>query len=125
MPRKVSLLIAADASIDLSLSLYRDRLQLEMPANQERSRANKLPCRVILRREVARVNGIEFLKERQVRTGNLHVDQVIHLFRHFSGLWVHANSSRQVERIPGQDPITERRRNRSSGQLNHLSRRLY
>src|SRR5437763_14949331 len=62
----------------LRLALYCDGLQLEMPTDQKGPRANKLARGVILSREVARVNRIEFLEERQVRACNLHVHQVVH-----------------------------------------------
>src|SRR5580698_8966576 len=55
-----------------------DSLQFEVPATQKSGRSDKLARRQILGGEIALINGIEFVKERQIRAGNLHIHQVVH-----------------------------------------------
>jgi hypothetical protein len=55
-------LVAANYSCRLTSN--RNRLKFEMPARQQRARPDELPRWVILCRKVARVNRIEFSKQR-------------------------------------------------------------
>src|SRR6516162_9578225 len=125
-----------------TLSLHRNSHQFEVPSEQQRARSDEFPRRVVFACEVARVNGIELLKEGQVGTRNLHVHQVVHahprlrqhfllsvqqrfnlifyLLRHLAGLRINADAPCQIERVPGQDRVAKRRRNRPSGQFDYL-----
>src|SRR6516164_7035453 len=124
------------------LSLHRNSHQFEVPSEQQRARSDEFPRRIVFACEVARVNGIELLKEGQVGTRNLHVHQVVHahprlrqhfllsvqqrfnlifyLLRHLAGLRINADAPCQIERVPGQDRVAKRRRNRPSGQFDYL-----
>src|SRR6267143_2411879 len=59
------------------LAFYRDRLQFEVRPAQQRARAYEFARRKIFRCEVAPVNRIERVEERQVRAGNLYVHQIV------------------------------------------------
>src|SRR5258708_3888359 len=111
----------AGALATLRLSLYRNGLKFEVPPGQERPRSDEFARGIILGREVARVNGIEFLEQRQIRARNLHVHQIIHghprlsqdfffaiqqhfgfvfyLFWNFARLRINPNPPRKVQRI--------------------------
>src|SRR6266704_1933356 len=129
------------------LLLHRDGLQFEMPAPQERSRPDEFPRRQIFRREVALVNGIEFLEQGKVRARDLHVHQVVHghpclrqyrllsvqqvldlvlnFFRRLSRLGVQSKPPRQVKCIPRKNRIAERELRRFIRKVDGLSRWLY
>jgi len=71
--REIKLRLGADRSRAIPLLLDCDGLQFEMAAAQERCRSDEFPRRKVLGREVALVNRIEFVEERQVRASDLHV----------------------------------------------------
>src|SRR6266852_6445012 len=113
------------------LFLYRDRLQFEVRPAQQRPRAHKLARRKILGCEIAAVNRIERIEERQVRARKLHIYQVVHsharlchhrflpvqqilnlildFLRRLSGFRIQPEPPRQVQRIPGKDSVAERK----------------
>src|SRR5437764_1415691 len=49
-----------------------------MSAAQQRRRSNKLARWQLLSREVAAIGGVELVVERQIRAGNLDVNEIIH-----------------------------------------------
>src|SRR5260370_9436261 len=129
------------------LLLYRDGLQFEVPAAQQRSRPDEFPRRQIFRREVDLVNRIEFLEQGKVRARNLHVHQVVHshpclrqhrllsvqqvldlvlnFFRRLSRLGVQSKPPRQVKGIPRKNRIAERKLRRLIRKVDGLSRWFY
>src|SRR6267378_3938482 len=54
-----------------------DSLQFKVSPDKERPRTDEFARGIIFRREVARVNGIELLEQRQIRARDLHVHQII------------------------------------------------
>src|SRR5262249_10367691 len=87
------------------------------------------------------------VEKRQVRTGNLHIDQIIHgharllqngllaiqqqldlvfnLVRRLPGLCVEADSPRQIEGVANEDSVAEGRLHLFLGQIDGLSRTLW
>jgi hypothetical protein len=107
-----------------------DGLQLEMAAAQQRGRSDEFARGQVLGSEVGAVDSVEFVEEREVRAGNLHVDQIVHGHTGLleSGLdlieqdldfvvdfggdlarLIQADPPCQVQRIAGQDAAAERR----------------
>src|SRR5882724_9145036 len=128
------------------LFLYRDRLQFEVRPAQQRPRAHKLARWKILGREVAPVNRIECIEERQVRARNLYIHQVVHghaglrqygllpvqqilnlildFLRRLSSFRIQSEPPRQVQRIPRKDSVAERKLRAQLPQPDHLPRCL-
>src|SRR6266446_2697873 len=101
-----------------------NRLELKMAAAQQRSYANKLARRQVLRSEISAVNAVKFVEKREVRACDLHINEVIHghprLFqdgldlveqdldfvrdfgRRFAG-FIQADATCQVERVSGEN----------------------
>src|SRR6266446_2164991 len=103
-------------------------LQLEMAAAQQCCCSDELARGQVLGSEVGAIDAVEFVEEREVRAGNLHVDQIVHGHTSLleSGLnlveqdldfvvdfggrlarLVQADAPCQVQRIAGQNGVTE------------------
>src|SRR5277367_305375 len=117
-----------------------------MAAAQKRCCANEFPRWVVLGLEVAHVDGIKFVEQRQISAGNLDIHQIVH--RHsclsqsplqavehqldfifdfrwrLSGFWVQPDSSGQVQGIPSQYPVAERRLYRLLRRIKNLAHSL-
>jgi hypothetical protein len=126
--------------------LDRNRLQFKVPADEQRTRADELSRRIVLRK-IRLVNRVELAEQAQVRAGHLHVDQVVHgharlrqnflfaveqildfvfdLFRNFAGFRIDANSPGQIQRVSGKNAVAERRLYRPAGELDHFPRSLF
>src|SRR5215813_13877214 len=111
------------------LLFYRDRLQLEMRAAQQSPRSDESSRRKILL-EIASINWVEFVVERNVGAEDLHSDQVVHshsslgqyvlnpvdhqpsllfdIARNLVGLRVSAQPSGQIERVADHHAVAER-----------------
>src|SRR5882672_3359281 len=132
------------AQVPQALVLDRDRLQFEMAAPQDSRSANKLARRVFLRK-VGLIDWIELVEERQVGTGNLHVNEIVHrhtglrqnvfltvkqqlyLVLNFLGgpsVFVEPDSACQVKSIPRQNGIAEWSRDCFARQVDRLARAL-
>src|SRR5882762_5227194 len=106
-----------------------NRLELKMAAAQQRRYPYKLARRQVLGSEVRPVDTVKFVEKRKVGAGNLHVDQVVHShirlgqygldlveqdldfvcdFRRRLARFVQTDASREVQRIAGQNAVTER-----------------
>src|SRR5260221_13763917 len=126
------------------LMLDRDRLQFKMPAAQDSRSANKLARRELLR-EVGFVDGVELVEERQVRAGNLYINQIVHRhpglrqnvflavkqqlylvlnFLRRLSILVEPDSARQVESVSRQNRIAEWSGNSLTGQVDRFARGL-
>src|SRR5260370_38098802 len=55
-----------------------DGLQLKMAAAQQCCCSNELTRRQVLGSEVGAIDAVEFVEEREVRAGNLHVEHMVH-----------------------------------------------
>src|SRR5258706_279547 len=127
-----------------ALVLDRDRLQFEMAAAQDSRRANKLARRELLR-EVGFVDGVELVEERQVRAGNLYINEIVHRhaglrqnvflaikqqlylvlnFLRRLSILVEPDSARQVESVSRQNRIAEWSCNSLTGQVDRFARGL-
>jgi len=143
MPRFKQLVENYPPAMWFDLSLYRDRLQFEMPADQDRSRTDEFARGIIFRREVTRINGIELLKQRQIRARDLHVHQIIHrhsrlsqdffvpikqefdfvfyLLGNFARLRINPNSSCQIQCVSGKNSVAEWRLHWATSKFNHFA----
>src|SRR2546423_15307249 len=129
LPRTRGCLIIPPCSQDGKLAPYRDGLHFKMSAAQQRRRSNKLARRQLLTREEAAIGGVELVVERQVRAGNLDVNQIIHAHARLyqRGLhvvqkeldflvdlgWclsslVESDPPRQIQRVAGKNSSAER-----------------
>src|SRR4029077_17319656 len=73
-----SVAIAEGMGVGVCLVAVRDGLQLEMAATQQRGCSNELARGQVLGGEVGAVDSVELIEEREVRAGDLHVDQIVH-----------------------------------------------
>src|SRR6267378_3964706 len=123
-----------------------DSLQFKVSPDKERPRTDEFARGIIFRREVARVNGIELLEQRQIRARDLHVHQIIHrhsrlsqdfffaieqhfdfvfyFFWNFARLRINADSSRQVECVARKNRVAEWRLHGAACEFDHFECRL-
>src|ERR1700693_3043704 len=116
-----------------------DGLKLEMAATQQCGCSNELARGQVLGSEVGAVDSVEFVEEREIRTGNLHVNQIVHghsgllesgfdlveqnldFVVDFGGRLarlIQADAPSQVQRIAGQNAVTEWQLRIGVGQVN-------
>src|SRR5260370_9234873 len=118
-----------------------------MPTPQQRSRSEEFPRWQVFSREVALVNGIELLEERQVRACNLYVHQVVHghpglrqdrllpvqqvlylvfnLLRRFPRPRIQPDPASEIESIPRQNRVAEGQLRGLILEIDCFSRGLY
>src|SRR5690349_6332891 len=111
------------------LAADRNSLQFKMAATQQRGYSYQLARGKVLGREVGPVNGIEFVEERKIRAGNLHIRQVdlghaslfhdglklvqqdlefvIHVGRRLTR-FVQADTPGEIKRVAGENAVTKR-----------------
>jgi hypothetical protein len=111
------------------LAPHRDPLQLETAVQEQWSRSQKRPSRQVALAEVRSVSLIKTIEQREVRTVNLDINQIIH--RHLSGFqhianaikqqrdllvdigwrstdrWIDSDTTREVQSIPDQDSVAK------------------
>src|SRR6266404_4098617 len=120
-------------------------LELKMAAAQQRGYANELARRQVLGSEVSAIDTVEFIEQRKVCARDLHINEVIHgqsrLFqdgldlveqdldfvcdfgRRFAG-FIQTDAPREVERVSGENAVTERKLRIGIGKVDGAARRL-
>ncbi len=120
-----------------------DGLQFEVTAAKERSGSDEFAGRQILGGEVAFVDGIELVEEREVSASDLDVDEVVHghaslcesaleavehqfnffvnLGGRLSGFRIETDSAGQIESVAGEDAVAERRLNGFLGRVERFA----
>src|SRR5580698_1416365 len=106
-----------------------DGLQFEVAAAQKSGRSDKLARRQILSSEIALINRIELVEQRQIRARNLYVHQIVHRHarlgqsafqaieheldlildcrRRLARLWIQPDSSSQIKCVSGKYAVAE------------------